>query len=168
MRIFAGVFVGCAIVLSFTGFGNSSPPPIAATFHSTEALAAAVLESFDRRDAGALGRLALSKDEFSAHVWPELPVSRPERNMPIDYVWGDLEAKSRGHLAANLRCPLPVSPRLVRVLFDGETTQHESFTILRDSRMIIADGNGEETTVRLFGSVLEKNGRYKVFSFVTD
>lgn len=170
MKIFAGVVVVCAILLPVMAVRRGAPPPLAATFESPEALAIAVLDGFARRDAGALRRLALTEDEFRAHIWPELPVSRPERNMPFDYVWQDLQAKSRGYLAGNLRRPLPAAPRLARVVFDGHATEHPTFTILRDSRLVIVDTNGSESSLRLFGSVvrLRNDGRYKLFSFVTD
>jgi hypothetical protein len=32
----------------------------------------------------------------------------------------------------------------------------------------LRDARGARTTVRLFGSMIEQDGRYKVFSFVTD
>ena len=38
-------------------------------------------EASDRRRAQAL---ALTEEEFRDHVWPELPTSRPERNVPFE------------------------------------------------------------------------------------
>ena len=52
--------------------------------------------------------------------------------------------------------------------FTGETTQYPSFLVMRDSEIVAADETGRELVLRLFGSVLVKDGRCKVFSYVVD
>ncbi len=138
------------------------------TFESPEALASAVLEGLARNDGQGLKALPLSEDEFRQHVWPKLPVSRPERNVPFDYVGNDLSAKSRAYLAANLASQPTRDSSLVKVLFDGETTDYGTFAVLRKARLIVRDPAGQDRAVRVFGSVLRKDGRYKLFSYVTD
>ena len=53
-------------------------------------------------ELAGLKRLALTEAEFRDLVWPKLPASRPERNRPMDYVWGDLAGKSDANLRARL------------------------------------------------------------------
>ena len=38
----------------------------------------------------------------------------------------------------------------------------------RESRLVVRDEHGAEMQLRFFGSVLERDGEYKVFSFVVD
>src|SRR5687767_9252327 len=81
----------CVLLLILAGCSQPAPP-LSHTFDSPEALASAVVAGLARRDAAALSSLVLSEQEFRAHVWPVLPASRPERNLPFDYVWKDLHA----------------------------------------------------------------------------
>jgi len=112
--------------------------------------------------------LALSEAEFRDHVWPELPTSRPERNVPFEYAWGQLKQHSDGSLQGSLGRYAGRPLRFARMRFTGETTQYPSFLVMRDSEIVAADETGRELVLRLFGSVLVKDGRCKVFSYVVD
>ena len=82
-------------------------------------------------------------------------------------MWNDLDAKSRAYLAGAVRQGLPRGSRLLRVTF-GSVTDYGSFSVHRDSRLVITDDTGRAQSLRLFGSAIEQAGRYKVFSYVTD
>jgi hypothetical protein len=138
------------------------------TVDSPEALARAVLDALARRDVDRLSALVLSEDEFRYLVWPKLPTSRPERNIPWDYVWKDLHSKSRFQLQARLNEWQDRGFQVVSVRFTGETTDYETFRVYRHSILTLRDRDGRESTGRLFGSVIEQRGRYKVFSYVID
>lgn len=51
--------------------------------------------------------------------------------------------------------------------FDGETTLYETFAVHRDARVRVLDEK-KELKLDLFGSILEKDGRFKLFSHLTD
>ncbi len=142
--------------------------PLPNSHISLEALAAAVLDAVESRDAAALRSLALDEREFREHVWPELPASRPERNMPFSYVWTDLRTKSEAGLNAVLAAYGGRRYQLDRVRFTGGATQYETFVVHRESVVEVRDGEGRRETLQLFGSVIEKGGRFKVFSYVVD
>ena len=146
----------------------AEPGPLRATFESPQALGAAVLDAYQRQDREALRRLALSEEEFRAVVWPVLPASRPERNLTVEYVWGDLAGKSLAYLSSNLKRPFPSGAQVASVSFDGESTRYGTVTVHRRSQVTLTDASGQVSTVRLFGSIIEQDGRYKVFSYVTD
>lgn len=162
MRIPA-VLVGVALV---TGCGASRPLPH--SHESPQALARAVLAAIEKRDADTLHAVALNREEFTEHVWPQLPGARPERNLTPSFVWGDLNQKSNIMLRETLAAHGGRKYSLVNVRFLGETTQHQSYLVHRESELTVTDADGHERRVRLFGSVLEKGGRYKVFSYVID
>ena len=119
-------------------------------------------------DVERLSALALSEDEFRAHVWPGLPASRPERNVPFDFVWSTLHQNSQSHLRQTLasRGDVPLAVR--RVQFSGEATSYGEVLVRRRSEIIVAGPDGSERALRLFGSVIEQNGAFKVFSYVVD
>jgi hypothetical protein len=144
------------------------PAPLRGTAESPEALAIQVIEAYRAGNRQALDALALTREEFRAHVWPELPISRPEVNLPFDVAWGQLAQKSalyQGQLSRGLEGH---DWTLVRVAFAGEATEYDGVTVHRDTELLVRNGAGEERTIRLFGSTIEQDGRYKVFSFVVD
>jgi len=142
-------------------------PPLDPAFDSPEALARAILERYAAGDADGLRRLALTEQEFRQRVWPELPASRPERNLPFFYVWGDLKQKSDGSLATLIARHRGRHVQLDAIRF-GARTPYKTFVVHRDSVFAIRDSGGPVEEVRLCGSMIEQDGRWKVFSYVVD
>ena len=142
--------------------------PLPNAYDSPEALSRAVLAALERRDADTLRTLAISKDEFTEQVWPELPAARPERNLNASFVWGDLNQKSNIMLRDTLTTNGGKTYALVSVRFLGEMTQYASYRVHREGELRVKDVDGTERDLRVFGSVIEKDGRYKVFSYVVD
>lgn len=142
--------------------------PLGHTFESPEAVAEAVLDALAADDGPRLLALVLSEIEFRSVVWPELPSSRPERGLPFEYAWGDLHQKSTNELRRLLARASGRRYELLDMTFDGESTPYETFTVHRDSRLRVRDPEGAERDVRLFGSVLQRGGEYKLFSYVVD
>jgi hypothetical protein len=127
-----------------------------------------VLTAFERRDLAALRSLALDEREFREHVWPELPAAKPERNLPVSFVWGDLHQKSDASLEGLLDELGGEHLTAVSVRFLGATTPYQSYLVHRRAVVRVRDEAGAERDVRAFGSVLAKDGGYKVFSYVVD
>jgi hypothetical protein len=63
---------------------------------------------------------------------------------------------------------LPAGARITAIDFEGESSHYGRVTVRRDSVITLADAEGRSSKVRLFGSMIEHAGRYKVFSYVTD
>ena len=147
---------------------QSPPPPITGTLDTPESLAVAVLDALARRDEARLRALALTEAEFRTRIWPELPASRPERNLTAGYVWKDLAQKSDGYLRAVLARHGGQTMTLKRVEFSGETTDYRTFSVSRKSQLVVTDASGAEQRIRAFGSLLRADGGVKVFSYVVD
>ena len=149
--------------------GAKGDPVLARTFTSPEELAREVLGAIEREDVETLKALPLSKDEFRLYVWPKLPSSRPERNVPMEYVWKTLQQKSVGSIARNFGRYKGRKLELLEIEFEGETTDYGTFQVHRDARLRVRDREtNEEGWLDLFGSVMERQGKYKLFSYVTD
>jgi hypothetical protein len=142
--------------------------PLAYTFESPEQLAAAVVEGLEQRDVDRLANLALTEPEFKAHVWPQLPASRPERNVSFGFVWGQLHQKSRAYLSAIVAKYAGEELEVLDVRFLGDTTDYGTFSVSRKAEVLVRDSAGEQRRLRLFGSVLRQGDRYKLFSYVVD
>lgn len=169
-----GVFVlllcGALVAASGCGAGEDDAPlsPLHNTFSSPEALSEAVLTALADGDADTLGGLALSELEFRTAVWPDLPSSRPERGVPFDYAWGDLHQKSGNALRRLLARHGGRRYELVRVAFEGETTPYRTYRVHRETVLDLLDENGATVRLPLFGSILERDGEFKLFSYVVD
>lgn len=127
-----------------------------------------MLAALADEDADHLASLALSELEFRTVVWPELPASRPERGLPFDYVWGDLHQKSTNALRRLVARHGGRRYTLAGVAFRGGTTPYETYRVHREAVLDILDEEGNELTLPLFGSILERDGEFKLFSYVVD
>lgn len=161
VKVFLTVVGLCA------GAACSSMPPLANAFDSSEALASAVLDALARNDRPRLDALALTEQEFRDHAWPDLPAARPERNLPFSYVWGDLHQKSNLSLARALQHYGNKRYTLTRVRFSG-TTSYARYVVHGDATFEVTDTTGTPTSLRVCGSFIEKDGVWKVFSYVVD
>lgn len=156
------------IVLGVSGgIGCRSAPLLADTAGSSEVLATAVLDALARGDRPRLDAIALTEREFRDHIWPDLPAARPERNLPFSYVWGDLHQKSRIGLSQTIARYGGKHHELRRVTFGGKTP-YGPYTVHRDTTFDVVDASGVPETIRVCGSFVEKDGAWKVFSYVVD
>jgi hypothetical protein len=142
--------------------------PLARAFASPQAVAEEVLGALARRDRAHLDALAMTEHEFRTVVWPMLPSSRPQVGLPADYVWQDLHARSTAHLLKTVEGVGGRAFDLVGVQFLGDTTDYDRFRVHRDSVLYVRTGSGETQRIRVFGSMIEYEGRFKIFSYVVD
>ena len=162
-----GTILRVVVLGTLAATGCTPKQPLANTYKSAEALASAVLEAVRAGDRARLDALALSEQEFQDHVWPELPAARPERNLPLSYVWGDLQQKSAAALANTVTRQAVHSYELRGVTF-STTTPYAGYRVHRDAVFRVQDATGTETDIRLCGSMIERDGGWKVFSYVID
>jgi hypothetical protein len=174
-RIGAGTrgWIGAAALVALAApfcaaCGSQARVPLSDTFDSKEAAVRAVLDGIAARDSDRLLSLAIERHEFRQVVWPELPSSRPEVNLPVDFAWGQLHQNSRSQLAYTLAEHGGRRYSLVAVRFRGASTRHATFTVHRETEVEVRDPSGATRTLGLFGSMLERDGQWKVFSYVVD
>jgi len=138
------------------------------TYDSVYSLAEEILQAIHDGDQQRLMQLRVGRGEFRWLVWPKLPASRPERNLPWAFVYTDLDQKSLNAMRRTVSRYQGKTLQLVRVEFKDETTDYGAYKVHRDARCVVQDETGEVTTLDLFGSVIEMNGRFKAFSYVVD
>jgi hypothetical protein len=141
------------------------PPRLRHGAPSPEELARRVLDGLQTGDLRALESLALSADEFRDFVWPELPVSNPRTNVPLDYVWGDVHLRSTARLQAMLRALKGEGFSLVRVRHTGPRTDYPTHRAYSDFEIVLRDRDGKEREYPLFGTLIEMDGVWKVYSY---
>ena len=147
--------------------GCVSAPPLANGHESADALSTALLDALARSDRTRLEALAVTEREFRDHVWPDLPAARPERNLPFSYVWGDLHQKSSLHLSQTLEKHGGKIHQLTGTRFSGET-RYAHYLVHRGTTLDVVEASGAAIGLKVCGSFLEKDGVWKVFSYVVD
>jgi hypothetical protein len=148
--------------------GCQSEPPLANTQDSARAVAQQILDAIARRDRTTLDGLAISEAEFRTHVWPSLPAARPERNLPMSYVWGDLHQKSEANLSQIVAKYGGRRYEFVDVRFGAEPTAYAGYVVHREAVLAVRRAGGPVEEIRVCGSLMEQDGRWKVFSYVVD
>jgi len=86
--------------------------------------------------------------------------------MPWKYFWRDHAARSGAYFASLVAGHGGRRYRLTNVTFDGETT-YGDVTIHRAPALDV-ESSGGSRRLRLFGSMAERDGRWKLYSFIVD
>jgi len=147
--------------------GGDKPIPLAPSYESKDAAVTAFLQALAARDRDTLMAQAVSQTEFLKHIWPALPASRPDVGMPADRAWTEQAQRNTNFLSQTLGEHGGRRYELVAASFDGTATTYGSFTIHPKTTLDIRDEFGVRE-VRLFGSMIESGGRWKIYSFVVD
>lgn len=158
--------VALLLTTLFPGCGSTPQPGWSDSADSPEALAAAVLDALASADEARLSQLALSDAELRDTVWPHLPASRDEVGMPWPYFWREHAQRNLGFMTALLARHGGQRYALGSMSFAGRTT-YGDVTIHREPVLDIRTASGTEQ-VRLFGSMAERDGRWKLYSYVVD
>lgn len=131
-----------------------------------EALVAQFGRAVARRDTAALRGLAMNRSEFAFLYYPESPLARPPMQQEPGLAWFlHMEHSRKG--ATRLFNRLGVSHARIarhrcappRIMGRNRLWDDCTQTIALD---------GDTMPVRLFGGIIERDGRYKIFSFAND
>jgi hypothetical protein len=172
-----GVSLACALAVCLAGVSagsvscsaaRSGPASLARTHPSPHLATEGVVSALTTGDRERLRALALTEEEFLVHVWPHLPVSRPERNVPFAFVWGMLQQTGEGYLRQALVRFRGEALTVDDVSFSGRASRYGHDTVHRGSTVTLRDRIGTVHHVRLFGSMVEYRGGWKVFSYVAE
>ncbi len=159
------------LVLTVLGAGgcarSAAPVPLAPAFASKDEAAQAVLDAVWRRDEATLASLAVSESEFLKHVWPVLPASAAAVGMPAERAWADQRQKNEGYRAQLMTEHGGRRYELVAVSFGSPAAQFPGMTLYPETRLDVRD-QGQPRELRLFGSMIESGGRWKIYSFIVD
>jgi len=166
-RLLVAVIAGLGLILPACG-SSGQAIPFANAFPTKEAAATAVTEALWQRNVPLLESIAVTEQEFRRNVWPRLPASRPEVNMPVDYLWNDTRTKSLGHLAETLAEYGGQRLQVQEVTFGDSPTDYDAFTMHPKTQLRVRDETGTVKEVRLFGSMIETPDGWKVYSYIVD
>lgn len=168
MRVFRfppGVLFACLLCGLVVQSTAAERRTLDAAASSPEELVRRFLDAVEENNVDHVRRLAITEDEFKTLVYPELPASDPRRNTSAEFVWNTLHTRSESNLYSMMDAVGGRRFTLEELRFTGETTQYETYKVHRESLLVLRDRDGMKQTVRLFGSVLELDHQFKIFSF---
>jgi hypothetical protein len=149
------IFAGIAMVslLGQSSDGTESP----------EALVKQVFAALERKDSTALQQLAISQADFEKFVWPNI-TARPE-GTNADKFYKMYSTSSRIGMEDYLKQYGARKVEVLRVTLNPPSKQTKSYRLLPGAQISLRDDTGQEKTITMLGSVLERDGRYKVATY---
>jgi hypothetical protein len=155
----------CIIAMSFF-FAAGTQPPLQNSAPSLNDLGRQVLEALYKKDFKALDALRINEQEYRSFIWPELSISKIEQwKKRYDFVWREVDTKCTYGLHTLIQKYGGQKFTLVSMKFAKGTTRYSACTIHQDARITVKDSTGRELELKMFGSVVECAGRFKIMSY---
>jgi hypothetical protein len=148
----------------FTEGLGPAPTALTGGEESRDALVRRFARALEQRDTADLRRMHLTRAEFAYLYYPTTPVSQPPYDLSPGLYWFQLEGNSNRGITrtlaerggrplgyAGVECAPPVA--------EGENRIHARCVVRR-----VGSPAGSEV---LFGSILERDGRFKFISYAS-
>jgi hypothetical protein len=146
---------------------TSTARPLSFASASPEDLARNVIAAIAADDRRALGAARITEDEFRNYVWPELPASRVP-NVTVEFAWSQASLNNHAGFERVLQNHKGRIYEFVSIRFLGGVTSYKTFKVHNKALLTVRDETGTIREARIFGSMLELDGQYKLFSYVAD
>ena len=167
----AGTFL--ALVLGGVGCAPLDAPPVrldpmdsggfSEAFRSPEALIRTAVARGSRSDVVGVWRTRITREEYEAILWPELP---ERRDGPVEFFWAMMEGRHRKGARALVGEVHGGAWEVVRIEWTDEPAVYPSFTIHKFPEVTVRSvTDGSEMVLHHITGIVEWNGLFKVFSF---
>ncbi|MYA69022.1 hypothetical protein F4009_15950 [Candidatus Poribacteria bacterium] len=128
-------------------------------------LGLAVVDALNRKDIEHLNRLRVEREEFLDWIWPEFPASRPPSNFPGDFAWSNMNKKCNIGMKKWISRYGGHNLKFVSIRFERPQETYDGFQLLRGTILTLQNAAGEKRDLKILGSVVVKNNRYKLLSY---
>ena len=162
------VHISCLLltVLLFYGSTVGCKKPIwEDSLDSPVQLGLAVVDALNNNDIEKLNRLRVQRKAYLDWIWPEFPASQPPSNFPGDFAWSNLNKKCNVGMKKWIARYGGQNLKFVAIRFDESTETYKGFQLLRGTVLVLKNAAGEKGELRMLGSVVEKDKRYKLLSY---
>jgi hypothetical protein len=134
---------------------------------SREALVRRFVRALERRDTAAFPAMAITPAEFAWLYYPNDPQSKPPYELEPGLMWFQIQTRNRTGVLRALRDyggrPLRYAGhRCHEPRMEGENR------VWPGCRVTVAGPDGAPVTLRLFGAIVERGGRFKFVSYSND
>ena len=132
---------------------------------SPDQLGLAVVDALNEKDIAQLNRLRVQRKAYLDWIWPAFPTSRPPSNFPGDFAWSNLNTKCNIGMKKWLARYGGHNLKFVDIRFDQPQETYEGFQLLRGTVLTLENADGEKQELKILGSVVVKDDRYKLLSY---
>jgi hypothetical protein len=116
-------------------------------------------------DSYELRTMALSPREFADLVYPESPYTHPPYRQSAALVWNQIQNPSESGLTRLIRRLGQQPLRYLDHRCDANPDRQGHNLIWTNCVVRLSGPNGDTTTHRLFGSIIQRGGRFKIVSY---
>jgi hypothetical protein len=135
---------------------------------SRDALVQRFMSSLRANDSADLRAMLLTAGEFADLVYPESPYTHPPYRQAPSLVWMQIEQPSESGLIRVIRRLGGQPLRLVASTCAKKPDVQGANKIWTDCSVRFVDTHGNTKTTKLFGSIIEREHRFKFVSYVND
>ncbi len=147
--------------------GLERPRQLSPAASSPEELTRRYLAAVAQSDTAVLRDLHISRAEYAFLYFPSSQMMRPPYELPPEVAWLLLSAESGKGVSAILRRFGGQRLELRRVACPGQPLREGANIVWRDCVVRYRDSGGAEGDQPLFAAIIEREGRFKFFSYAT-
>lgn len=134
---------------------------------SREALVARFVEAVETQDTAALREMVMSRAEYAYLYYPASRFAAPPTRMLPDVLWMLMQQNSEKGIVRLLRRHGGTGMRYRRHQCEDQPAR-EGETRLWDRCVVTFTRGADTVTMRMFGSVIERGGAYKLVTYAND
>lgn len=156
------------VALSRFREGLPRPDGLRAPVASREALVKAVVAGLAADQPQALADMALDRAEFGFLYYPTARTAQPPYELPPGLAWFQLQEKNRRGVSRALRELGGHRLRYRGHRCDPSPTIEGANRIWTGCRVTLVRDGERPVTLRLFGAIVERGGRFEILSYEND
>lgn len=150
--------------------GRREAKPIDSEFeiasNSIEELVGQILAALRSDDRHVMKALQITEPEFTSILWPEFPESRPGPGVPPGEAFFFLDRACNSGISTGMSGWGGQDLKAVRVRFDVGVQRFTNFNLYEGFRIFaVPAAGGPETELGFVRTIVERNGRWKVYGF---
>jgi len=133
---------------------------------SIDSLMILFVDGLNRRDSLLLSEIVISEYEHNELLLPEFHLHYPAATKENqDVIWTNLSNRTLKGFLYLMGNMTGKSFKYETVKFEDPVENYETYSIHTNSVITLSDSIGIKRNLKLFGSVVEKNGRFKLLSY---
>lgn len=148
-----------------TAVGGTAVTRLEHASPSRAALIQEVRDALAASDARRLGALTLTAREFADLVYPESPYTQPPMRQAAGLVWAQISNASNSGFTRLITRVGGLELRIENHRCDKAPEQLGRNRIWAGCAVHLTDARGRSEWHRLFGSIIERDGRFKIISW---
>jgi hypothetical protein len=152
----------------FRGDAPPSPDTLSHAYASRDALVRAFVAAVVSGDTATLARLHVTRSEFGDLYFPSSRFTHPPYELPPALLWFQITAESNKGITKLMRTFTNTDPIFVRVECSATPVEEGKNLLWENCSTFLRNADGEIKAWRLFGSILERNGRMKFLSYANE